>query len=68
MNYKERSFFDLSYNIYKYNYKAKYNIIIFIIKVLGGFMKKKQVSNDNLRLMVFESAASLGEKIDKHLL
>lgn len=31
-------------------------------------MGKKQVSNDNLRLMVFESAASLGKKIDKHLL
>lgn len=29
---------------------------------------KKQVENENLRLMIFESAKELGEKVDKHLL
>ena len=29
---------------------------------------KKQIEKDNLRLMVFDSAKELGEKVDKHLL
>ena len=29
---------------------------------------RKQVENDNLRLMVFKSADDLGNKIDEHLL
>lgn len=29
---------------------------------------KKQIDKDNLRLMVFDSAKELGEKVDKHLL
>ena len=29
---------------------------------------KKQVENEKLRLIVFESAKELGEKIDEHLL
>ena len=29
---------------------------------------KKQVENEKLRLIVFESAKELGEKVDKHLL
>ena len=31
-------------------------------------MNKKQIENEKLRLMVFESAKELGEKVDKHLL
>ena len=29
---------------------------------------KKQIENEKLRLIVFESAKELGEKIDEHLL
>ena len=29
---------------------------------------KKQVENEKLRLIVFESAKELGEKVNKHLL
>ena len=31
-------------------------------------MNKKQIENEKLRLMVFESAKELGEKLDEHLL
>ena len=30
-------------------------------------MNKKQIENEKLRLMVFESAMELGEKLDEHL-
>jgi hypothetical protein len=36
--------------------------------MLKGEVMKKQIKNNSLRLIVFDSAKELGEKIDKYLL
>ena len=38
-----------------------------MIMVVGGFMNR-QIDTDNLRLIIFDSAKELGEKVNEHLL